>query len=679
MMTEAKIYRHWSTELDHQHILWLNLNKADTQTNVLSREVMTELDSLLTTIEKQPPAGIIFTSAKVGGFIAGADVSEFSKIKDEDTALQLIHLGQSVLNRIAALKTPTLALIHGFCLGGGLELALACRYRVALDAASTRLGLPEVRLGIHPGFGGTVRLPPLVGALVAMDLMLGGQSISANAARKIGLVDHAVPQRHFKEAAIKTILSQLPPHKAKGLAKWSNSVLVRPLLSRYLRKKVAEKAPAEHYPAPYATIDLWNKFYDDPKKMMAEEARSCAQLLLTDTSQNLVHVFFLQEQLKSLGKETDFKPRHVHVIGAGVMGGDIAVWCALQGLTVTVQDRTPDKLASVFARAHKLYAKKLKQPRLIEAALDRLIPDPLGYGLKYADVVIEAVIEDIEVKKTLFREIEQKAKSDALLATNTSSIRLELIGAALQDKTRLVGLHFFNPVAKMQLVEIVKGEQTSPEQIKRAAAFAKLIDRLPLPVVSSPGFLVNRILMPYLLEAVAMVGEGIQMSLIDKIAVDFGMPMGPIALADSVGLDICLAVADVLTRELGGKVPQNLRDLVAAGHLGKKSGQGFYHYKGDKIQNPALKVSEPTAAAEDIQNRLILRLLNEAAACLREKVVENSNLLDAGIIFGTGFAPFRGGPLRYAESLGKSTLRERLSGLKDRFGDRFTIDAGWKT
>jgi 3-hydroxyacyl-CoA dehydrogenase/enoyl-CoA hydratase/3-hydroxybutyryl-CoA epimerase len=561
-------------------------------------------------------------------------------------------------------------MIHGFCLGGGLELALACRYRVAEDHQRTRLGLPEVKLGIHPGFGGTVRLPRLIGAPNAMELMLTGRTIDVRRAKKIGLVDYVVPSRHLKKMSVMCIKKQLPVHKPSLGLRLTNNMLVRPFIKKALIKNVNKLVQEAHYPAPYALINLWDCYAGNPKKMLAEEARSVAELITGSTAQNLVRVFFLMEKLKSMGRSTDFSASHVHVIGAGIMGGDIAAWCALQGLNVTLQDREAKYIAPAMKRAYRLFKKRLKKPRLIQSAMDRLMPDVNGQtGLKRADVIIEAIFENVEAKQNLFREIEPVIKPDALLATNTSSIPLEELNRALSRPERLVGLHFFNPVAKMQLVEIVASAATGPDEVSRAKAFTRQIDRLPLPVKSTPGFLVNRVLMPYLLEAVSMVEEGISPADIDRAAVDFGMPMGPILLADTVGLDICLHVAEIISKGLNITIPDRLRALVKEGSLGRKSGKGFYTYKKGKQVVP--KASSSRVSAEDLTDRLILRMVNEAVSCLNDGVVEDADLLDAGIIFGTGFAPFRGGPLNYRYTEGIIILRHRLEELEGHYGKRF--------
>jgi 3-hydroxyacyl-CoA dehydrogenase/enoyl-CoA hydratase/3-hydroxybutyryl-CoA epimerase len=668
--------QHWRLQIDDQSIAWLYADRADSNTNTFSAEVIEELDAIIRELSNQPPKGLVILSAKKNGFFAGADIKELSKANDVQQATEFIRLGQDTFNRLERLPFPSVCLIHGFCMGGGLELALACRYRIADDDASTRLGLPEIRLGIFPAFGGATRLPPLIGAPAAMDMMLTGRGLSARAAKKIGVVDYAVPRRHLKAGAVNLINNPPAPRQLSGWKRLSNHSLVRPVLANVLRNQVAKKAPKNHYPAPYALIDLWAKHANDKHKMLAGEQTHVSRLIVGKTSQNLLRVFFLQDKLKSVGDKSVFKPKHVHVIGAGVMGGDIAAWCASQGMTVTVQDRHEAALGRVIKNAYKLFQKTLKAPIRVQAALDRITPDIKGLGLKHADVVIEAIFENLEAKQELFKSIEPVIKPDALMATNTSSIPIETLSQALQQPSRLVGIHFFNPVSKMQLVEIVSGQSTGADAAAKAAAFTRHINRLPLPVKSSPGFLVNRVLMPYLVEAVTLESEGISPQVIDQAAVDFGMPMGPIELADTVGLDICLSVAEILSQQLNLEVPARLKSLVQAGRLGVKSGRGFYTYKNGKPLHK--KPGKSDFRPDDIQDRMMLRMINEAVACQREGIVDNDDLIDAGIIFGTGFAPFRGGPLHYRESRGVNSLYNKMLELEKKHGTRFTPDAGWK-
>jgi 3-hydroxyacyl-CoA dehydrogenase / enoyl-CoA hydratase / 3-hydroxybutyryl-CoA epimerase len=636
------VAEHWRSETDAGGIVWLHLDVARAGANVLSAEVLDELEQLLAAIGPAPPKGVVFASDKPSGFIAGADVKEFRAIQKQEDALALVRRGQGVMDRIENLPCPTVAIINGFCLGGGLELALACDYRVALEDAKTRLGLPEIRLGIHPGFGGTVRAIRLLGPPAALDLMLSGKTVDVWQAHKLGLIDHAVPARHLARAACRLIETLPNPRRAGRFARMLNLKPARWGLSLYLQRRVAAKAKREHYPAPYALIDLWKRYGHDEGLMLDREADSVADLSMTETARNLVRVFLLQDRLKSLGDKGAFRPRHVHVIGAGAMGGDIAAWLSLQGLRVTVQDRRADSLTATLTRARKLFTKRLRA-RDVASTMDRLIPDPKGFGLARAEVVIEAIFENLEAKQALYREIEPKIRPDTLLATNTSSLSLERLATGLEDPGRLVGLHFFNPVAEMPLVEVVRSAACGEAEFSKALAFTRRIDKLPLPICSAPGFLVNRVLTPYLLEAMTMLDEGVPVEAIDQAARDFGMPMGPLELADVVGLDIVLAAGETLAREYDFTVPIRLREMVAAGKLGRKSGAGFYVYKHGKALRARRRA--PSGEALAMQQRLIAKLSDEAVACLDEGIVEDADLVDAGVIFGAGYAPFRGGPL----------------------------------
>ena len=667
-------HNNWNVEIDDNNIAWVHFDTLNASANLLSQAAIKELEELIKGFEKNLPKAVIILSDKKDSFIFGADIKEFTALETQQQALEFMHKGHALMNRVEALSCPTVSMIHGLCFGGGTELSLACDYIVASDDKKTKIGLPEIKLGIHPGYGGTARSIERCGPLAAMNIMLTGRALNARAAKKINLIDEAVPIRQLKAAAESYAITTPKRKKLSLLARLSNNAILRPMIASKMRKQVAQKANIEHYPAPYSLISLWQKYVGNKKLMLEKEAIAVADLATTDTARNLVRVFFLQENLKSQGKKTDFDVQHVHVIGGGLMGGDIASWCAIQGYSVTVQDQSPEALAKTIKRAQYSFKKKFKRDRrAIRDANDRLMADHRGAGVPRADIIIEAIFEDKDVKRSLYESIEPRMKDGAILATNTSSIKLEDLSSCLKNPGRLVGLHFFNPVALMPLVEIIRGNETDEKVVQQALAFGKSIGKLPLAVKSSPGFLVNRILMPYILEAVTMVDEGIAPEVIDKAATDYGMPMGPIELADTVGLDICKSVANILSEALGMPLPDNLKQLSDK-KLGKKSGEGFYQYKNNKpLKNKNASYPNP----QEVQDRLVLRLLNEAAACLREGIVEDQDLIDAGVIFGTGFAPFRGGPLEYIKNTGADKLSETLATLKTKFGDRFEKDAGW--
>lgn len=668
-------YKHWEMHKDTDHIVWLDINHKDLAVDVINDEVLDELNSFLQEITQISDAkGLIIYSTKSKGFIAGADIHSFSKFKTTTEVVDFLRKGQAVFSRLEALSIPTVVMIDGFCMGGGLELALACDYRIATDDKDTRLGLPEIMLGIHPGWGGTVRLPRLIGGFDALSkVILTGVPIAAIKAKNLGLVDEVVPLRQLKRAAIYFIKNKPAKHKPRLVQSWSNYSWVRAMLSPLLRYNVAKRVSKEHYPAPYAVINLWEKEGGGVgERAYLKEVDSIEQLVSHgDTVANLIRAFLLRMRMKNFAKDSDFKARHIHVVGAGVMGGDIAAWCALRGLYVTLQDKSYTQIAPAIARAYGLFKKKLQQPRLIQAAMDRLVANPDGHGVARADVIIEAVFENLEVKRVIMKEVEAKAKIDAIIATNTSSIPLDEISQVMVDPTRLVGIHFFNPVSKMELVEVVSSAKTAKTVGQCSCDFVNQIGRLPLPVKSSPGFLINRMLMPYLMECVQLLEEGYSGEEIDEEARSFGMMMGPVELADTIGIDICLAVAENLTSHFGGAVPLQLREMVKEGKLGRKSGQGFYRYKNGKPIRRKMKGSKP---GKDIANRLIFRMVNEGAACIREGVVADSDLLDGGMIFATGFAPFRGGPMNYAKHFGHDKLNELFAKLEAQYGERFKAD-----
>jgi len=665
----------WTLEQDSGGIVWLHANNVEASTNVLSVASLHELDALLDKVVTLDPKGIVLLSDKAAGFIAGADVKEFVGLTDYDRAISHVNFSQAIFMKLDTMHCPTVALINGFCLGGGLELALCCDY-ILLNGDDVSIGLPEVKLGIHPGFGGTVRLIRKIGPFAALPLIVAGRLLSARAARKIGLADEITNVRHQYSAAIRVIHKHAAVRKPPFWSKLFSFSIFRLLLAKIMSKRVAEKVNIKHYPAPFALIDIWQKHGGNLDRMYQYEAESSARLIISDTAQNLIRLFMLKDRLKKFGKIANKeKVIHVHVVGGGIMGGDIAAWCAAQGYQVSLQDQDIEAIGRAMGRAAKTFKRKLKRPRLIQQAMDRLTPDTLGHGIKKADVIIEAIFENLQVKQELFTQLEADAHEHCILATNTSSLPLDDISQVLQNPQRLVGLHFFNPVAKMPLVEIVHSEITAKDVVERASAFASSIGKLPLPVKSAPGFLVNRLLMPYLLEAVTILSEGIDKEVIDKAALDFGMPMGPIHLADYVGLDICSSVATILAEKLGFNVPKMLGQTVEAGNLGVKSGQGFYQYKNGQPIKSKHHSSQRSSSitASDITDRLLCSLFNESSRCLSEGIVEDADLLDAGVVFGTGFAPHTGGPMHYMSNKGSEMLKT-LNLLEQRHGERFHVD-----
>jgi 3-hydroxyacyl-CoA dehydrogenase / enoyl-CoA hydratase / 3-hydroxybutyryl-CoA epimerase len=666
----------WTLEQDAEGIAWLTLDKPDSSANTLSRAVLLELAERVSEIEQRRPRGVIVRSGKPSGFVAGADVREFTGFTTEAQAYEQVHMGQQLLGRIAALPCPTVAAIHGFALGGGLELALACRYRVAVGDARLTLGFPEVQLGIQPGFGGTVRGVRLLGVRAAMELMLTGKNVRADRALRIGLVDKLVSATELNSAARALVLEAPTPHRPPLPERALSWPLIRPLLKPVLLKQVARQARRDHYPAPYAMIEQWAHYGVSSEAAFDAEAHSIARLFTTATARGLIRMFLLQDRLKSLAGKSPARIERVHVVGAGVMGGDIAAWCALRGLLVTLQDREMKFIEPALQRAKMLFEKRIKDPVERSQANARLVANVTGDGVEKADVIIEAIFENLEAKQKLFGLVEPQAAADAVLASNTSSLTLESIAGGLADPGRLIGLHFFNPVAQMPLVEVIHSAATRPEPLAAAMAFTRRIDKLPLPCRSGPGFLVNRVLFPYLHEALYAAGEGIELALIDRTAVDFGMPMGPIELADVVGLDVVLHVGEIITRNLQREEPPmvaRIRQLVAERKLGRKTGSGLYTWLDGKAQKPAITTKAPT----DLTDRLILPLVNECVACLREGIVADRDLVDAGVVFGTGFAPFRGGPLNYAQQRGVQSVLDALQALVVRHGSRFKPDAGW--
>jgi 3-hydroxyacyl-CoA dehydrogenase/enoyl-CoA hydratase/3-hydroxybutyryl-CoA epimerase len=637
--------KHWSFHRDVEKLGWLTINTPDAPVNTLSREAIMELEQLVTRFEELAEtdelAGVILLSGKDSGFIAGADVSEFDAMSDFSVLPEALKRTHALFARIEKLSIPIVAGIHGFCLGGGLELALACHYRVAVNDDKTRIGFPEVNLGIFPGFGGTGRSIRQAGPVAAMQAMLTGKMLRAGAARGMNLVDKLVRHRDMlRWEARKAVLQKRKSSQASLAKKVMAMGPLRGYVAGKMREQAGKKARVEHYPAPFALIDLFEKHGDDWQAMIRGEIDAFVPLMGSDTASNLRRVFFASEALKKQGTK-GVKFARVHVIGAGVMGGDIAAWCALRGMSVTLQDLDMERITPALERGRTLFKKRLRKKQEVDAAVLRLEADPTGKGVARADVIIEAVVEKLEVKQAIFVGLEDQLKPGAILATNTSSIELERIAEKLKAPERLIGLHFFNPVAQLPLVEVIRSTFNTDAEIGKGAAFALAIGKSPVVVKSAPGFLVNRVLMPYMLGAVERVERGESKELLDAAAVAFGMPMGPIELMDTVGLDVGKSVAT----ELGHAVPEGSKfaTLIKQGKLGRKTGEGFYKWVDGKAQKGEAPAHADLAG---LGRELLKPLVDTTELVVAEGVVANAGLADIGVILGTGFAPFLGGPLK---------------------------------
>jgi 3-hydroxyacyl-CoA dehydrogenase/enoyl-CoA hydratase/3-hydroxybutyryl-CoA epimerase len=648
MATTLPNLQDWHFTVDFEGIAWAVMDRKGESMNSLGRRATEELGEIVKAVEASAASGeikgLVIMSAKDRSFIAGADIREFENFDTEEKIKEVVRQTLELFDRIDRLPVTVVAAIHGYCLGGGLELALACDWRIADREEGTRLGFPEVKLGIFPGLNGTVRSIQLAGPMDAMTAMLTGRMLRPSAAKAIGLVDQLVPTHHnLRWAARKAVLQK---RVSKGAPWWKKLMLKQPIrgmLAKQMREKTAAKVREEHYPAPFRLIELFEHYGDDPESMRIAETEMFAPLMASEASRNLRRVFKLSEMLKDDAPKDGFKPRRVHVIGAGTMGGDIAAWCVVQGMQASLQDLDEAQIAKALARAKGLFKRQLRTKLAIDAAVARLIADPKGKYVKHADVVIEAIVEKLDVKQKLFAELEKQVKPDAVLATNTSSLKLADIARPLSDPGRLVGIHFFNPVAQLPLVEVVRGTQTREQEVRKACAFVTAISKLPLIVKDGAGFLVNRVLAPYLMEAVRRYQLGEPREKIDQAAMKFGMPMGPLELMDLVGLDIANHVGQELN--LAPETDNVLAGLVKQGKLGKKTGEGFYVWVDGKPKREEAIYDQAELAR--LGRDLVKPMLDEAERALADQVVADADHVDAGVVFGTGFAPFRGGPLQY--------------------------------
>ena len=651
MATTLPNLQDWRFTIDFEGIAWAIIDRKGENMNSLGRRPTEELGDIVKAVEAASASGevkgLVIMSAKERSFIAGADIREFESFDTETKIKEVVRQTLDLFDRIERLPVTVVAAIHGYCLGGGLELALACDWRIADREEGTRLGFPEVKLGIFPGLNGTLRSIELAGPMDAMTAMLTGRMLRPTAARAMGLVDQLVATHHIlRWAARKAVLQK---RASKGAPWWKRLMLKQPIrgmLAKQMRAKTAAKVREEHYPAPFRLIELFEHYGDDPVSMRVAETEMFAPLMASEASRNLRRVFKLSEMLKDEAPKDGFKPLRVHVIGAGTMGGDIAAWCVTQGMQASLQDLDEAQIAKALARAKGLFKRHLRTKLAIDAGVARLIADPKGSCIKHADVVIEAIVEKLDIKLKLFAALEKQLKPDAVLATNTSSLRLEDITRALADPGRLVGLHFFNPVAQLPLVEVVRGGQTREAEVRKACTFVAAIAKLPLIVKDCSGFLVNRVLAPYMMEAVRCYQLGEPREKIDQAAMKFGMPMGPLELMDMVGLDIANHVGQELN--LAPESDTVLASLVKQGKLGKKTGEGFYVWIDGKPKREEAVYDQ--AELDRLGRELVKPMLDEAERALADQVVANADHIDAGVIFGTGFAPFRGGPLHYRKA-----------------------------
>lgn len=674
-------------------------DRPGSSANVFDRATLEELDGHLAELEGESGLrGVILFSAKPSIFIAGADLNTLAKDTDEQALAEIVGLGQRVFERLARLRAPSAAAIHGVCLGGGLEIALACDWRVASTDKVTKLGLPETMLGILPAWGGSTRLPRLIGLPEALGLILTGRKVVGALALKLGVVDQLAHVEYLRDAACGLVARGKRP---AGGTRWLSRAPLAAAVAAKARRDVLAKTHG-HYPAPLKAIEVCAAAASGSiEDGLALEKAAFLELARTPVSRNLLNVFFLQERAKKLslpaearnaaGPEPAKKPettarpiRRVAVLGAGTMGAGIAQWVSARGLPVRLKDVSPEALGRGMRTIEKIYAGAVKRrvftPAEATAGIDRVMPIHHQVPMGDIDLVIEAVLEKLDVKQQVFRELEKHVRPEAVLATNTSALSIDAIAAELAQPERLVGLHFFNPVHRMQLVEIVRGARTSTAALATVLQFSKAIGKLPVIVKDSPGFLVNRILLPYMVESVRLFTEGVPASVIDQLMLDFGMPMGPLRLADEVGLDVAQHVAKDLERRLPEGVPINdtLEKMIEKGWLGRKSGRGFYVY-GGRAEKPApesdvkfLQQASPRPGDDATRrDRLVLIMINEAARVLAEGVVGAPEDVDFGMIMGTGWAPFRGGPLRHADGLGLPEIVGRLEVLTREIAPHF--------
>jgi 3-hydroxyacyl-CoA dehydrogenase / enoyl-CoA hydratase / 3-hydroxybutyryl-CoA epimerase len=685
-------------EVDGDGVACLTFDDPASRHNILTSAVLSLLDERLTELEEAARAGriraLVIRSGKATGFIAGADVREIAAVSDPAEGTEGARRGQRVFVRLSALAVPSVAAVNGLCLGGGTELILACDRRLAAGRDETRIGLPEVRLGIIPGFGGTTRLPRLVGVRAATELITTGRPISARRAGRIGLVDEVVPLELLEHRAFELARSlagqprRPSPHASSARLRLENSAAGRRAVLWAAHRQVMQETHGQ-YPAPLVALETIERTLSLPfPRALEVEAQAVGKLVVTPVCKNLIHVFFLTESAKKTGPDAQPLPvERVGVVGAGVMGGGIAQLLAYRGVRARIKDIGVEPLSAALAHARRLFDGLLKRHRItrrdLAQAMERIEPTLDYAGFRTADLVIEAIVERLDVKKQVLREVEDRVGAECVLASNTSSLSITRMQDALQRPERLCGMHFFNPVHRMPLIEVVRGERTSDEALATVFALARRLDKTPIIVADGPGFLVNRLLAPYLNEAAWLLADGASIQQVDRALRDFGMPMGPFRLLDEVGLDIARHAGDTMYQAFGERMVPAPPLLAAeqSGRLGRKSGRGFYLYEDGQEKGvdpgiyaelrPTLGVDARPTPTQAILDRTLLVMVNEAERVLEQGIVSEPGQVDLGMITGAGFPPFRGGLLRYADSLGSAAVLERLEILQREHGARF--------
>jgi 3-hydroxyacyl-CoA dehydrogenase/enoyl-CoA hydratase/3-hydroxybutyryl-CoA epimerase len=671
----------------------LTFDRPDSPVNIFDFATLKELETEIDRMAR-PEAqarGLIITSVKENVFVAGADLRSIEKMNAAELSA-FIELGQSVFSKIAALPFSTVAAIHGAAPGGGCEICLACDWRVASPDACTKIGLPETKLGILPAWGGCTRLPRLLSVPKALDIILGGKLLSARHALKLGIVDEVAPREHLLAAARAWL------KRGKHPRSFAHSPTVNAMVDAVIAPRARHDVWLKthgNYPAVQRALEVVLKgSASDESDSLALERVAISELIELESTKNFLRLFFLQERAKKVsvpnaqtlpGSAPDGRAvRTAAVIGAGVMGAGIAQWISARGLRVILRDVDAGRVAAGMAGIDKLYAAAVKSRtftgREARAGRERISPAPAEVPLRNTDLVIEAAVEKMEVKKTIFRRLDELVRDDAILATNTSALSIGELAAATKHPARVVGIHFFNPVHKMQLVEVVASRETAPDVAQRALRFVQKIGKLPVLVKDSPGFLVNRILLPYMIEAGVLFWNGAGIKEIDEAMLDFGMPMGPLRLIDEVGVDVSADVAATLAAAFPNRMqmPDVLPALIAPGMLGRKSGKGFYVHRKGGDAKPNREIAKlrpphpsPPLSAEELAKRMVLLMVNEAARCLEERIVETAGDVDFAMVMGTGFAPFRGGPLRYADSEAVTKIADELSRLAESAGPHY--------